>query len=316
MESRFQTEETSKQERTLLSALPTNPIAEGAIETELPQQEIVNGSATTQSAMTQQEISTQVKPHTRQLDPVGYQVLAQLKKMARLRWMIYWTLGILSVLLAVLIPHIFPIDKALSSNIAVLVTTSVLVFMYGHSWIDRQRTRRELERIDDVRMVGPLAEALDEERYIKPTPIIAALRRLLPKMQQSDAKSLTPAQRACLYRALYRRRSRSRLIFDKGLALEILKAMRQIGDREAVPHVKRVATWSGDSQLRDAANDCLPFLMAQEEEFNRSQTYLRPSSASEIETDSLLRASIEEVPTKPEELLRAADGTSTIDNGR
>ena len=63
---------------------------------------------------------------------------------------------------------------------------------------------------DDLRAVGPLAEALamGEPSY---SLAVSALTRLLPRLGPSDAHLLTETQRACLRRAL--KQSSSRLVF-------------------------------------------------------------------------------------------------------
>lgn len=170
----------------------------------------------------------------------------------------------------------------------------------------------EARKRDGVVSVGPLAEILETGYFPRRSPVYELLVTMLPRLTASDAKRISQLQRRSLYRAL----TASNRRVDKNLKLAILKALEQIGDRGALPYVKRLATWSSDPQLRSAANDCLPFLMADAEMFNRSNTYLRPSSATEIGTETLLRASDTVTSgsdsTPPEELLRAtANGTET-----
>jgi hypothetical protein len=109
------------------------------------------------------------------------------------------------------------------------------------NWRTSTRIQREaaqaLAGIEDLRAVGPLAEALEyRSPGSQPTiyPVITgALRRLLPRMQASDAHLLTEPQRSCLYRAL--------LKGDAELVLAIVKALEQIGDGKALPYVEKLA---------------------------------------------------------------------------
>jgi hypothetical protein len=173
-----------------------------------------------------------------------------------------------------------------------------------------RQANKVIANINDLKLIGPLAEALDAERFLKPKPVVAALRRLLPRLQASDADLLTREQRVCLYRSINRQPMRGYNLYDKELAVDILKALQQVGDKEALPHVQRAAKWSRDKNIHHAANDCLQFLLEKAEAFKRSEQYLRPSSVSAVQTgqaDALLRpASAGTEPTAPEQLLRAS----------
>src|SRR5262249_8872055 len=105
-----------------------------------------------------------------------------------------------------------------------LIPVGILSFLGGlQSITDRQKTTANaLAMFEDIRTVGPLAEALEftqENSLVKlHTPKIAAstLTRLLPNLQPTDAELLNAEQRACLCRALGTN--------NIGLSLAILKA--------------------------------------------------------------------------------------------
>lgn len=121
------------------------------------------------------------------------------------------------------------------------VLSAVFCFV---GWMLQRQSKQTILQINDIQLIGPLAEALDAERMVKPKVIIMALKRLLPRLQASDAAVLTRNQRLCLYRALSWRGNKEGvrvLRYDRDLALAILKAMEQIGDKDALPYVQHVA---------------------------------------------------------------------------
>ena len=191
-----------------------------------------------------------------------------------------------------------------------LVSVSVFCLV---AWALHRQARQSILQINDIHQIGLLAEALDAETMTRPKAIIMALRRLLPRLQATDTTVLTSHQRLCLYKALTWRSLNwkgvggSLLRYDRGLALDILKAMEQIGDKDALPYVQYVAKSSWDKELRDAANNCLSFLHQKAEEHRRSETYLRPSSAISTTPDILLRPASGVTDMPSDELLRAGD---------
>jgi hypothetical protein len=163
---------------------------------------------------------------------------------------------------------------------------------------------RKLATHDDVRGVGPLAEALEWPDSDIQMVASRALTRLLPRLQATDAGLLNAAQRANLYRKLNPYQSGHHV----ELQLAILKAMEQVGDEAAVPYVQRLAgsitlTWH-QKRVRQAAQDCLPYLKDRAAQLRVSQTLLRASSATTVTPDMLLRPA-ENTSNAPEQLLRA-----------
>jgi hypothetical protein len=167
---------------------------------------------------------------------------------------------------------------------------------------------RKLAMHDDVRGVGPLAEALDWPDSDIQMVAARALTRLLPRMQATDANLLNSGQRANLYRKLHPYQTGQ----QTDLQLAILKALEQIGDEAAVPHVRRLAGSFGltsrQKQVKQAAIDCLPYLNARAAQLRVSQTLLRASSATGTSADMLLRPVENAVAAPAEQLLRATTG--------
>ncbi len=143
-------------------------------------------------------------------------------------------------------------------HVATILLVSFLFPLFRMFAVRQEAKARSLmEQIDDVRLIGPLAQLLDAEKSAPQPSVASALRRSLPKLKASDAHLLSKEQRACLYRILSRARFNS-WNYDKELILAILKALEQIGDKEALPAVQKLAKWSSDNAIREAANNCLP----------------------------------------------------------
>ncbi len=93
-----------------------------------------------------------------------------------------------------------------------------------------------LASTDDLRAVGPLAEALTlgGSSY---SLAVSALTRLLPRLQPSDGELLNETQRACLHRAL--KQSSSRRFFwhyNPPFAHVLRRALTTL---DALPHAER-----------------------------------------------------------------------------
>jgi hypothetical protein len=122
------------------------------------------------------------------------------------------------------------------------------------------RMRVVLETNLDKAWLGALVDALEwPNRRIR---AIARwyLVRLLPTVTAEDAALLDDAQRASLYCRLHPLQAS----LHPPLTFAILKALEQIGDRAAVPHVARLARLiafvAREKDIRQAARVCLPLL--------------------------------------------------------
>ena len=199
-----------------------------------------------------------------------------------------------------------------------------------------------ISRFDDVRAIGPLAEALEfPDRDIRPI-VRKALIHLLPRLKASDAALLNAGQRACLNRALWGGNTE--------LTLAILKAWEQVGDADAIPDVEQLARgpgsrpvkglmeiryrkgWFGfakkgerlsDSLFRAcpseiveadrpkiamAALECLPALRQNVENRHVGSQLLRPAEGDRVSSEALLRPSSPQISAEPpEQLLHPTD---------
>jgi hypothetical protein len=173
----------------------------------------------------------------------------------------------------------------------------------------QKRVTKELAEFEDIRSVGPLAEALEyQDRELKAIAE-SKLTRLLPRLRASDASLLDEEQRKCLYRALRGR--------DTNLILAVLKALEQIGDEQAVPFVQKLANGEGlaarNSGIRAAAQECLPALQERAERERASRELLRAASASDTPSDVLLRPAGGTIEADPQQLLRASGAEEHTD---
>lgn len=90
--------------------------------------------------------------------------------------------------------------------------------------------------------------------------------------------------------------------FTGNFLLTVIEALGKIGDSRAVLTVQRLAEGDAPAQVREAARQILPILIARREQENHSQNLLRASKEPAGERE-LLRASQEAVE-EPETLLR------------
>lgn len=171
-----------------------------------------------------------------------------------------------------------------------------------------KKAASELTAIEDIRAVGPLAESLDIEDKGVHAEVQAALIRLLPRLQSSDAALLDANSRACLNRALGG--------LNETFTLAILKAYEQTGDASALPFVDKLARGEAGTgktkqtpspRIIEAAQECREFLQIRVERQRASQTLLRGASATDAAPDTLLRPA-QQTTTDPDQLLRAGAG--------
>ncbi len=168
------------------------------------------------------------------------------------------------------------------------------------------RKHRQAIRIvtdsEDLRVVGPLCAFLPHR--LSPE---RALIKLLPRLRASDAHLLNAHERACLYERL---RTNTRGSFQGGyaeeLTLAILKALEQIGDGQAALYVYQAAKTAKSPKVREAASNCLPYLMQRAEQERATNSLLRPSHAADVSDKTLLRAAQNTPGAEPQQLLRAS----------
>jgi hypothetical protein len=125
------------------------------------------------------------------------------------------------------------------------------------------RAMKLLAGLDDVRSVGPLLDAIGAHSHDGQTraSIRESLTRLLPRLQASDASLLLPRHISALNREIDLCRTRKWGSGDElAYALVAFKALEQVGDETSVPVVEGVYETTKNVKIRQAAEDCLPYL--------------------------------------------------------
>ena len=168
-----------------------------------------------------------------------------------------------------------------------------VIFMMCNMCVDvlyhtYQRARRKineiLQEVDDIRFIphllrsigGPSDEGLRE-----------ALRRMLPQVRADHAPLWSKADKATLLIQF------KKPTHDVRLTLCCLKALEQIGDKSAIPAVKKLmeqAFLNGWKTLWKASKECLLYLESNSGKFQQAETLLRASDAAHVRPDVLLRA--------------------------
>jgi predicted kinase len=168
-----------------------------------------------------------------------------------------------------------------------------------------RRLAQRLAEIDDIHGVGRLAEALAWPDSEVRDLVAEALTRLLPRLKASDASLLNASQRTSLYQML----DLSNATTYAEFLVALLGALQQIGDRNAVPAVERLAAsepiTTRQARVKQAAIECLPYLHQAAEQNQYSQTLLRASSSSNTSSDLLLRSVTTSAVNDEAQLLRA-----------
>lgn len=159
--------------------------------------------------------------------------------------------------------------------LAPIVLCSVLLMFFSLG--RQQRHAGSLSRLDDPRIVGPLAELLEccEQERASRKVIEDALERLLPCVTPLEADVWTDRQRKNVHRLLRRK--------HRAVALSALAALEVVGDATAIRHVRKLATgegrWRGDAEVRDAATNALRILEQRCGGAQSAEMLLRPASS-------------------------------------
>lgn len=162
------------------------------------------------------------------------------------------------------------------------------------SAVERAQAIKGLAYADDVSMIGTIAACLFDEDGAVCAEAANALKRLLPQVKASDKRHIQPEEMNALLKALDGH--------DDALRVAILKALEQIGDAKAIPHVERIIAGPVTPPVRRAAEECLPYLRLRAEQEQQAQTLLRASTAVEV--------------AMPETLLRPAQGAVSSDTSQ
>lgn len=166
---------------------------------------------------------------------------------------------------------------------------------------------RKLAACEDKHAIAGLIQAMQwHDRRLR-RELRAALTRLLPTLQVSDAHLLSRSDRVALYALLTPQNARQQTDF----VVAILAAIQQVGDSTAIPALERLlrvpASTAAETRVQERVRECLPFLEVRENYRRASRTLLRASSPADPLPDTLLRPAAQEAAVKPEELLRPTE---------
>jgi HEAT repeat protein len=150
----------------------------------------------------------------------------------------------------------------------------------------------------DACMIGPLAICLSDNDDAIRCMAAEALQRLLPQVQSSDRRYVSPPEMEALLRALGGK--------DDHLIVAILMALAQVGDAHAMPLVESLILHGRTMEVRRAARDCLPFLRLRAAEAQQARTLLRAAHVEAVVSSNiLLRPAAPTEHVAPEQLLRS-----------
>jgi hypothetical protein len=188
------------------------------------------------------------------------------------------------------LPFVLLLLTPMISGVSLLLVPSIsiaLVFALLATGRHYRMTVDALAERDDVRLIGPMVDAMAVQGGDIRAVATEQVARLLPRLQPADAPLLKDRQRRTLDSVLLERK-------DLILALAILNAYAQIGDAKSLPVVESLASGGGrlgrDRRVREAALDCLPQLRARAITERAAHTLLRPTSGPrETDPSVLLR---------------------------
>jgi hypothetical protein len=217
--------------------------------------------------------------------------------------------GLLVKLLHLPVPTSYAAILEQFMNIAMWVVGIAMMPEYLF-WKRVEKDRARIERLvrelsTDSRAVGALAQLCGATQVLSVVDIaLGPLLKLLPDVKAGDARYISESQMEALLALLPVRIQVGPVARCAELRLAILKALEQIGDSRAIEPVRRLTTGRSNA-CRQAAQECLAVLEQHGEERDHHRFLLLPASV-ETGKETLLRATVPQVETQPELLLRVA----------
>ncbi len=177
---------------------------------------------------------------------------------------------------------------------------NVCVSMFYNTYRQaRKQIRVLLQEVDDTRFIPHLMRSIGGPYDVG---LREALRRLLPQIRADHAPQWSKADKATLLLQF------KKPTHDTRLTLCCLKALEQIGDKSAIPAVKKLmeqAFLNNWKTLWRAAKECLLYLESNSGKFQQAETLLRSSDIAPVRPDILLRpAAVNADNSAGEQLLR------------
>ena len=170
---------------------------------------------------------------------------------------------------------------------------------------------RLLESADDLRTLPAILSYLARHnpKLDAASPLFAALastlKRLLPAISPEEAQTWTDEQKSTLVGFV----SHYEQVLDETLALQTMRLLGEIGDRDSLRVIRKMANggWAFTPVLRARAREILPTLESRIERLEQPGLLLRASSKPD-EAERLLRPVLSGEVEPENELLRAVEG--------
>ena len=181
---------------------------------------------------------------------------------------------------------VFPQMLFLMGSLASILTIPMCVVYgrlnSGHNAMLRVASAESLGRLQVIESIGPLAEKLFDPSITVREASAFALMQILPKLEDSDCGAIDQHSVARLAEALSH--PNTLLVF------KILEALNKVGTGSTLPAVEKVSREGKTRQLQETARQVASVLEERRRRERESRHLMRPTSAPERQTDSLMRA--------------------------
>ncbi len=226
-------------------------------------------------------------------------------KRKRKRWIIVLVLAYVVLMLGFMIATR---NSAMIGSISSMGSVIVAVTAISQA---QKNAAKKLTEYDDIRTVGPLAEALHYQDKGLRNAAVERLGVLLPRLKASDHDLMTEEQKLALYKAIKLPLAKGAGPADWAFLLAALGALEQIGDERALPFVdaivERTPSGTKEPEVVEAARACRPALLERIEQQRVAMRLLRPSEAPADAGETLLRPTYGPGQSDPDLLLRPSD---------
>ncbi len=240
-------------------------------------------------------------------------------------WLVVWL-----VLYFPFLSHALPREgmsfTLVSLALPALTLPLLIILIRRENWKNTRKSIAIIEAMDDVRYIGSLIEMLKIDSVPVRNAAKARLVHLLPQLESSDAVLLDPIQRKRLnssigahlfnfaYRDVVELGAKGMRQRETDFQIAVINTCEHIGDVACLPVVRSLAEPRTHhvnivpTEVSEAARHCLAFLEPMIAQDTASKQLLRPSSASDVMTDTLLRPAMHQTDSDAADtLLRAAD---------
>lgn len=234
------------------------------------------------------------------------ELIAELERMVRNAKRLPWIIAgsIIGHLLVMMIGCHLLFGRAPSGPVVVgmvvMIAPWVRQFQRG-----RNGAAGVLSNLEDLRAVGPLAEAMLRVEPVVQRDVGRALKRLLPKLQPGDSGLLGRAGREALHHLLFRE--------EEALVRAVIEALGVVGDATSIrPLLELTEAWwlTTNSHVKAEAAKCAVILEERAKREAQQAVLLRPSAGAAEE--ALLRPAASASSGDEGRLLHVSDGQQSV----